>query len=137
MTNTGSFLGRGWSFPPQFNNNGQINMVSELQDIHESLTILLSTSPGERVMQADYGCALKKLVFTEINTTIITQIKSLVEEAILYFEPRISIDAIEIGCQDSMEGKIYIHILFTMISTNTRSNMVYPFYMTEGTLIGT
>ena len=54
-----SFLGTGWKFPPEFNNQtGTVEMVSDYTDIKESLDILLSTSLGERVMQPDYGCNL-------------------------------------------------------------------------------
>ena len=47
-----SFLGTGWSFPPEFNNmTGTVEMVSNVDDINQSLQILLSTTLGERVMQ--------------------------------------------------------------------------------------
>ena len=48
-----AFLGVGWSFPPEFHRHGDslaVKMVAEEDDIRESLTILLSTRPGERIM---------------------------------------------------------------------------------------
>ena len=57
------FLGTGWSFPPTFQTSGkEVEMVSYEQDIKESLHILLSTSPGERIMQPSFGCDLKKIL---------------------------------------------------------------------------
>ena len=52
MNNEPAFLGRGWSFPPSFDHTtGQIRLVEGIEDINQSLEILLSTSLGERVMQ--------------------------------------------------------------------------------------
>lgn len=54
-----SFLGRGWSFPPQFDNVGaKTKMLSEENDIQSSLEILLSTKRGKescaQIMDATY-----------------------------------------------------------------------------------
>lgn len=137
MTNDqdNSFLGRGWSFPPQFeNNNGvlELQMVSLEADVKESLAILLATTPGERVMQPTFGCGLKRIVFESIDETLITEIKDLIERAVLFFETRISLDDITIDIDDVQEGLIRIHLEYTISSINTRSNIVYPFYFEEG-----
>ena len=133
-----SFLGRGWSFPPQFDlNNGllELKMVSLEADIKESLGILLSTAPGERVMQPSYGCGLKSMMFETIDETAITEIRDLVERAILFFEPRISVEDVSVDTADIYEGLLRIHIDYTIISINTRSNIVYPFYIQEGSSV--
>ncbi len=130
-----SFLGRGWSFPPQFaSNNGvlELQMVSLEADVKESLAILLATTPGERVMQPTFGCGLKRIVFESIDETLITEIKDLIERAVLFFETRISLDEITIDVDDIQEGLIRIHLEYTISSINTRSNIVYPFYFEEG-----
>lgn len=133
-----NFLGSGWSFPPKFRlHNGSValQMVSLELDIKESLSILLSTSPGERVMQPSYGCGLNKMVFESMDESAITEIKDLVGRAILFFEPRITLEDIEIDVSDLDEGLLSIVIEYTIISINTRSNIVYPFYIQEGTSV--
>ena len=95
--NSNSFLGTGWSFPPQFiKNEKQVGMLSDAEDVQSSLEILLSTRPGERVMRPDYGCNLDELVFETLTTTFKTHIKDLVSTAILYHEPRIEVNKIEL-----------------------------------------
>jgi len=130
-----SFLGTGWGFPPQFDpQNKQGRMVSADDDIRESLYILLSTSPGERVMSPSFGCGLRSRVFGSVSAGMITEVKDLVERAILFFEPRITINAIDVVLRDPPGGILDIDIRYTVRSTNTRSNMVYPFYLQgEGT----
>lgn len=137
------FLGRGWSFPPAFNAYDKNVTMSEYeQDIEESLSILLSTSPGERIMQPDFGCGLKRLVFESIDESIKTKIKDLVERAILFFEPRIDVENVRVKDNNNQsnntpvdQGVLFIQIEYRIRQTNSRSNIVYPFYFIEGTNI--
>ena len=129
-----SFLGTGWSFPPAFGNrDGQVKMLSDVEDIQSSLEILLTTRPGERVMRPDYGCNLDELLFEPLTTTFKTYIKDLVSTAILYYEPRIEVNNIELDDTGELEGRIVISIDYTVSTTNTRFNFVFPFYKKEGT----
>ncbi len=131
-----SFLGRGWSFPPRFNPVDRgVEMVDEEEDIQESLRILFSTAPGERVMQPSYGCGLKRMVFEQISETVRTEIKDLIERAILFFEPRITLERVELDDTEIFDGKLMILLQYTIRTINIRSNMVYPFYFQEGTLL--
>ncbi|MDG2420498.1 MAG: GPW/gp25 family protein [Gammaproteobacteria bacterium] len=131
-----AFLGRGWSFPPQFERSDevlQLQMVSLEEDIRESLAILLATLPGERVMQPSFGCGLNALVFDNVSQSSITKITDLVERAILFFETRITLENLEVLVDDESKGLIQIHLDYTIRTINTRSNFVYPFYFQEGT----
>lgn len=133
-----SFLGRGWSFPPEFNRQArQVTMVSREEDIRQSLIILFSTSPGERIMQPAYGCGLNAMVFETINESTVTEIKDIIERAVLFFEPRIILNAVELDDSQIYNGLLKIRLEYTVRSTNSRSNMVYPFYFREGTQIRT
>ncbi|CAN5904791.1 GPW/gp25 family protein [soil metagenome] len=133
METTESFLGTGWSFPPTFTNVvGDVVMTSDLEDILASLHILLSTSIGERLMQPTYGCNLSGLQFEPLNSSLLTYIKGIVTDAILYDEPRILAKKINIDTTDYTEGLLKIQIDFIIPATNSRHNYVYPYYITEG-----
>lgn len=135
MEQSNSFLGTGWAFPPTFDRDtGTVNMVSNEKDIEESLNILLSTSLGERVMQPKYGCNLNDYIFEPLNSSVVGYIKDLVEHAILFYEPRIIADKIEVTPQDSfdiIEGKFTISIEYLIPETNSRFNFVYDYYKNE------
>lgn len=136
MTQKRSFLGTGWSFPPQFDNKGvAVSMLSDVDDINSSLEILLSTRLGERVMQPGYGCNLDEMVFEPLTTSFKTYIRDLVTTAILYYEPRISVNNIELDDTEELQGKILVRVEYTVRSTNSRFNFVFPYYKTEGTEI--
>jgi len=133
-----AFLGIGWSFPPEFHKHTDVlgvKMVAEEQDIRESLKILLSTRPGERIMQPSYGCGLHTMVFETINESTITEIRDVIERAVLFFEPRITLESIDVNAEDSYDGKLKIQLNYTVRKTNTRSNVVYPFYYIEGSRV--
>ncbi len=126
-----SFLGTGWSFPPEFDKNtADVKMTSAEEDIKRSLYILLSTTVGERVMQPAYGCNLRRFLFEPLNATTVAYIRKLVEDAIVYFEPRIELEGVSVEVD---EGTLNIIIDFRIKVTNSRSNLVYPFYLKEGT----
>jgi len=127
------FLGRGWAFPTHFDKRyGQVAMVSEMEDIRQSLFLLLSTIPGERLMRPEYGCNLYQLVFENFDVSTQTRAIDLVEQAILYFEPRIKVEEVTIKVE-VMESIAYINIHFWIPKVNSRHNIVYPFYFKEGT----
>jgi phage baseplate assembly protein W len=135
MAKDDSFLGTGWSFPPEFDRDtGTVNMVTKTEDIDQSLTILLSTSLGERVMQPKYGCNLVEFEFEPTNNSLISYLIDLVENAILIYEPRIEVLNIGITSPESfelIEGRLQINVDYKVRETNTRFNYVYDFYLRE------
>ncbi len=128
-----SFLGTGWSFPPSFDKTTRfVRMSSDEKDIAESLQVLLSTRQGERIMVPGYGCSLEELLFESINLTLTTQITDLIRTAILYYEPRIDLLDVVLNQDYILDGRIDILIEYRIRATNSRQNMVYPFYRLEG-----
>lgn len=136
MYDTQAFLGEGWSFPPHFDRkSGKLITTVAVVDINKSLHILLSTRLGERVMVPNYGCNLEELLFQSLDTTLKTYIKDLVQTAILYHEPRIDVQKISLDTTNELQGEILIEIDYIVRATNSRANMVFPFYLKEGTEI--
>lgn len=126
-----TFLGRGWKFPLDFE-NGSVVMSEAEEDIEESLRILLGTHPGERLMRPDFGCRIRDYCFNDYGETTQTQISNEITHAILLFEPRIEIENIDLKMED-IDGVIEICIYYKIIATNSRRNLVYPFYIHEAT----
>lgn len=125
-----SIVGTGWGFPPAFSQGGkELEMVSGIEDIRQSLSILLSTALKERVMQPAYGCNLDTMLFDSVNEHFKTYLKHLVKSAILYHEPRIKADKIEVETDEVIEGRVLIIIDYTIRSTNSKLNYVYDFYL--------
>ena len=139
MRNDRSFLGTGWAFPPTFSKGGaDVAVVSDAEDIHQSLQILLSTQIGERVMQDEFGCDMNRFLFEEVSQSLVNSLHRLVSEAILYHEPRIELQGLDVTESESEPGVLLITIDYTVRTTNSRFNMVFPFYQKEavGGMVG-
>lgn len=135
MSDFKSFLGTGWSFPPTFSKlTGTVEMLSNEADIQNSLRVLLSTRIGERLMQPNYGCNLDVMLFETINETMLTFVKDLVFTAIYYFEPRVNPINVKVEAT-AEEGMVLINVEYQIRSTNSRHNLVYPFYLDEANLV--
>jgi Bacteriophage baseplate protein W len=134
MKHKKTFLGIGWKFPPEFDRQSKsVTLVSEEQDIKESLFILMSTRPGERVLQPEYGCDLSVLNFESINEGLINRASEIIHDAVLHFEPRITLDDVSVSTKNMYDGVLEISLVYSIRKTNKRNNIVYPYYLLEGT----
>ncbi|MBS0030000.1 GPW/gp25 family protein [Chitinophaga sp. 22321] len=128
-----AFLGKGWAFPPAFDRNtGKVGMAQYEEDIDQSLRILFSTSVRERVLQPEFGCNPEDYVFTALNITFLSYLEDLIRKNIAKFEPRIKVLSLVIAPTE-LEGMLEIKLDYVVRTTNTRYNIVYPFYKQEGT----
>jgi len=111
---------------------GRIAMSEFEQDIRESISIILATAPGERVMRPDFGCGIHNLVFSTMSTITMGLFESRVREALTRFEARIEILNLEVFSKEPGKGKLEINLSCRVRDTNTEFNFVFPFYLTEG-----
>lgn len=111
-------------------------MVSDEEDIRQSLEIILGTRPGERIMHPEFGCNLDIMVFEPITTTLITEVRDIIETAITYYEPRIELLQVGINTSNLQEGVVLIEIDYMIRAYNSRYNLVYPYYLEEGAEFG-
>jgi uncharacterized protein len=126
--NTPLFLGRGFAFPPVFEGDGA-RMVEDEVDIHQSLMILFGTRPGERMLQPAYGLDLSPLLFEPLSTTMRTLLEDRIRTTVLIHEPRIRLLALVLDDERAPEGVLQIRLEYSVRSTNSRFNLVYPYYL--------
>ena len=125
-----------WAFPPAFDaRTGAAAMESAEEDIHQSLRILFQTRPGERIMHPTFGCRLHDLVFDPMDRSMEVAIETAISRAILFFEPRIRLERVRVAIVDALDGRLEIMLDYRIRQTNSRHNMVFPFYIREGTLV--
>ena len=123
------FLGRGWAFPVVFANQGRtVETAEAADDIRQSLEILLSTRVGERVMHPTFGWKRDALMFEPLSTSFAAFLAREIETAILFFESRITLNRVDFDDLPDREGVVLIRLDYTIRTTNTRTNLVFPFY---------
>lgn len=128
-----SFLGTGWSYPPQFMpESGEVMMTSDEEDIEASLKILLGTAVGERFLNPNYGLDLHEMLFEPMSTTMTTFLKDRAKIALLIYEPRIDLLTLDLDTSAQLEGKVSLVLDYEVKATNSRFNLVFPFYILDG-----
>ena len=134
MNQEKSFLGTGWAFPPTFNRHtGDVQMVSDRQDIRQSLLIYLNTQRGERLMRLKYGSVISDHIFDSAGQENLSFLCERIRNDIRLYESRIIVLSVESNTDRIADGVIVFVIHYEIQSTNIRDNIVYPFYLTEGT----
>ena|SRR3989442_585126 len=128
-----AFLGVGWAFPPQVDADGTIAEAVYEEDIRQAIRIVLGTNPGERVMRPDFGAGLNAFVFEPVSTTTMALIQTRVQEALIAWEPRIDVEQVKVTTDSNERYKLLIDITYRVRATNAVANLVYPFYLQEGT----
>jgi len=129
------FLGNGWSFPPTFERQrATVTMIPGDANIRQSLWIILTTRLGERVMLPTFGTVLYEQLFSALTTTKAHEIAGMVRNAIIEWEPRVTVISVDITVDEAEIGTIAITIEYQIRQTNTRSNLVFPYRLLEATL---
>jgi len=130
---TRQFLGVGWKFPLQVTPDGKIARARAEKRIEESIFLILSTARGERKMLPTFGCGIHDLVFAPNNALTLSMVVSNVREALVAHEHRI--DVLDINAETSPEqpNLLLVRINYRIRTNNTLGNLVYPFYINEGT----
>lgn len=127
------FTGTGWSFPIEPTKQmGKIKMSQDEQLIEESIKTIILTRKGERLMRPNFGCDIHDYTFETIDYTNLKQMETVVEEALILWEPRITELDIVAEEHPTQDGCVLIEINFVIRSTNNPHNLVFPFYLTEG-----
>jgi uncharacterized protein len=124
-----SFLGTGWSFPIALDEGKQIKLAHEEESIRQSIWMILDTSPGERVMRPDFGCGMHDLVFGVNDASTANAIAGAAREALGMWEPRIDVLDVYANPDPANVNVLQIEINYQVRATNSRYNLVYPFYL--------
>ncbi len=122
------FLGKGWKFPISFE-NGKIAYSAGEESIQESIRVILGTAKGERVMRPDFGCEIHELAFSLNNSQTAALAAFHVREALAKWEQRIEVLEVNAYQDKNNDNRINIDIEYMIKTTNTKNNLVYPFYI--------
>lgn len=129
MADTG-FLGVGWNSPIGVGGGHQIALTADGEEsIRQSIWMILATAPGERVMRPDFGCGIHDLVFGVNNAATATAVTRAVRDALATWEPRIDVLDAYAAPDPARPSVLVIEINYRVRATNSRFNLVYPFYL--------
>lgn len=131
MAQTG-FLGSGLDFPVRIGADGQFVRASDAKAIERAITLVLGTARGERLMRPDFGSDLSDFLFQPFNDVNRGRMATAVQNALIAWEPRIRVLAVRVTASPGDPATALIDIEYEIRSSNTRRNLVYPFYLDGG-----
>lgn len=126
------FVGRGWAFPIRTDANGGIALVGNEHEISEAVRLIVSTTPGERPMRPEFGCRIHDFVFAPADAMTAAAISDEVTRAVTMWEHRVDVEAVDVLQGPDDQTVIYIDIHYRLKATNSRYNLVFPFYVIPG-----
>src|SRR3954462_6625112 len=115
------FLGRGWSFPISAQaaageTGGPIAMLGDDAKIAQAIWIILTTSPGERVMRSTFGCGFNQLVLANLSQATLGQVVAKVKSALAQWEPRINVTSVDAAPSTDDPNLLLIGINYVVLS---------------------
>jgi phage baseplate assembly protein W len=128
-TMTNPIIGCGWHFPPRLDERGTIALTSDSDEIEQAIQIILGTAPGQRVMRPEFGCRIHDLVFAPNDLGTAGKVARYVREALRRWEPRITVNQVEVGPDPNNPACLLIDIKYRVTTTHSNRSLVYPFYL--------
>jgi phage baseplate assembly protein W len=132
-TATPGFLGRGWRFPVKPDASGRLNYISGDEEIRQSVWLIVTTARRERVMREEFGCGLYDLVFDANTAALHGLVQESIRSALVRWEPRIDVLGVRAEAAGAQRNLLLIRIDYRIRANNTVFNLVYPYYLLEGT----
>ena len=127
-----AFLGTGMKFPPQIDpGTGRFALSSGLQNVKESVYVILMTNRGERWLDPSFGSDIMRYTFMDTSLTMLNLLSSDLRTLLMEQEPRISDVTVDID-PEVKDGCMLVNVAYTVADTNTRDNLVFPFYLNAG-----
>lgn len=132
MATQNEIIGRGWSFPVQPDQNGRMPFMGGAEKIRQSIWLILSTAPGERVMLPEFGCGIHDLVFAANTDALQGEVQNSVRAALIRWEPRIDLLNVRVESPPELPNQLIIRIDYRVRANNSLYNLVFPFFLAEG-----
>lgn len=99
-----------------------ISIITNEQALLESVVNILSTEPGERIMNPEFGCPLQRFVFEPLDNITARQIKNTIIDSILKFETRINDLDVSI-IPDENNNTYTIDVIFSMKTSDKKQTI--------------
>lgn len=96
--------------------------------IQQSVTTILDTEPGERVMRPRFGCGLRRYLMAPNSESTRTSMSADIRSALETWEPRIRLDSVAVTPGDD-PSLVWVDIAYVRRADLRPDNLVYPFYL--------
>ncbi|MGE8065580.1 GPW/gp25 family protein [Pseudomonas sp. NPDC089569] len=99
--------------------------IGNLDHMRQSITDILTTRIGSRVMRREYGSLLPELVDQPFNDATRLRVYAATAMAILRWEPRISLSRVQFSGV-SLQGQVVLELEGAEVDSNEQHNLSIP-----------
>ena len=103
-----------YSYNAQLNRKEELKDVAGLYDIESiknSIANALLTSPGEKILNPEFGIDLRRFIFEPVDIFTTQEIRADIEENLPNFEPRIELEKVDVqALEDQQQYNIQLQI---------------------------
>lgn len=118
----------GWKYPVTVDAaTGRIRMSSGEENIEESVRLILGTRKGERAAEPEFGCGIWDYSFDTLDDVVQKALEQEAEHALSRWEPRIAQVQVRIRGEEEGQGRLLLHVSYTVCAAGSRRQIVYPF----------
>jgi phage baseplate assembly protein W len=108
--------------------DGGLDWLGGLDLIRQSVTTILDTEPGERIMLPGFGCGLRRYLMAPNTVTTRTGMANDIRSALETWEPRIQVLDVSVTPGDD-PYLVWVDIAYVRRADLRADNLVYPFYL--------
>ena len=121
---------RAWRFDPEegisVSASGRVSMVETDASVRQAILLLLSTTPGERVMRPEYGCDLRRLLFSPNDDTTAGLAIHFVRQSLQRWEPRVEILRVDAFPNEDRPEQLDIFLEYRVRATLQTEQLSIP-----------
>lgn len=132
MADARAILGRGVRFPFRPGLDGGFSLIEGEDNLDQAMILLLSTALGERQMRYEFGSDLPRMIFEPITSATLVELEEAARIALRDWEPRVIVREVRADPDPVLESKVTLSITFDIPQTNSRRNLVFPFFLQGG-----
>lgn len=105
----------GVALPISQNSSDGFTMIKSFKHLaKQNLKMLLLTSPGERVMEPEFGVGIKNYLFENFNSSTYNKIRTRTKEQAQIYMPSIRIEEIQFSGEDQELNRLLMKIRFSI-----------------------
>jgi phage baseplate assembly protein W len=116
-------FGQGMAFPPRVGPDGRMAWSVGEANVHESIRIILSTEPGERLRLPAFGAGLRRFLFEPNTLATHTLIKQAIGEALKRWEPRIQLESVEVAADSQDTESAIATLTYRLVATQVQERL--------------
>ena len=116
-------FGQGMAFPPRVGPDGRMAWSVGETNVHESIRIILSTEPGERLRLPAFGAGLRRFLFEPNTLATHTLIKQAIGEALKRWEPRIQLESVEVTADSRDTESAIATLTYRLVATQVQERL--------------